>query len=357
MTWHRKAYAGIDPRLTWTAVGAVVVGVAAFVTGKGAVDASRTFGAFLAAWLFFAGLSMGAVAFRALFRVIETRWARPLTELGGAMAAFVPAAALLLVLVVAGALPRFSTPAGWLSPASLIGRNLALNAILFGLAWLRFRRVPGPGDPPTVAAAVAFLIIFGLVLSAWSFDFILGPDPIFMDTLIGPYLFTGAFLAGTALVTLIAMARGTLSEKARRDATTLVFALSIFWVYLFCSQALTFWYGNLPDETIWTLRRLADGWGAVLWAVLILVFGVPFLGLLHPAGRRSPRVLAVVLVGQLAGLWLNCYWMVVPTFSPAGDGPWSGRDLLVTLGMLGLFALAVTPALRSDPVPAERSVR
>jgi Ni/Fe-hydrogenase subunit HybB-like protein len=333
-------------------MGAVVLGVAAFVTGKGTIDASRTYGAFLAAWLFFAGLAMGAVAFRALFGVIEARWARPLTVLAGSLAAFVPSAALLLVVAVLGALPRFATPTGWLSPASLVGRNVVLNAILFGFAWLRFRRPPAEAPAPSLAASVAFLIVYALVLSTWSFDFILGPDPIFGNTLIGPYLFTGAFVAGTALVTLIALARGSLSDRARRDAASLVFALAIFWVYLFCSQALTFWYGNLPDETSFVLRRLTDGWTAVVWAVLVLVFAVPFFGLLHPAGRRSPRVLSGVLVGQLVGLWLNCYLLVVPSLSPSGTCPLNGRDLLVTLGMLGLFALAVAPALKKEPLAA-----
>jgi Ni/Fe-hydrogenase subunit HybB-like protein len=352
MIWRRGAYVGIAPGLTWGALGAVVVGVAAFVTGKGAVDASRSFGVFLAAWLFFAGLAMGAVAFRALFRIIETRWARPLTEPAEAMTAFIPAAALLLAVVIVGALPRFSTPTGWMSPASLVGRNLLFNALLFGLAWFRFRQRREAAAAPSIAAAVGFLLAYGLVLSVWSFDFVLGPDPIFMDTLIGPYVFTGAFLSGTALVTLIALARGTLPEQGRRDATSLIFALSIFWVYLFCSQALTFWYGNLPDEITFALRRLSDGWEAVVWATLLLVFALPFFGLLHPAGRRSTGVLALVLVGQLVGLWLTCYLLVVPSLSPPGAGPFGLRDLLVSLGMLGLFSLAVMPALRRRPASA-----
>ena len=352
MTWPRSAYAGIGPRATWTAVGAVVLGVGALVTGKGAVEASRTFGAFLAAWLFLGGLALGAVAFRALFRIFGARWTRPLTDSAAGLVAYLPAAALLLALVLAGALPRFATATGWLSPTSLVGRNVILNGILFGFAWLRFRRPDGAAPPPSLSAAVGFLVLYGVVLSTWSFDFVLGPDPIFASTLIGPYFFTGAFLSGTALVTLMALARGSLPERARRDAAALVFALAIFWVYLFCSQALTFWYGNLPDEITWTLRRLTDGWTAVVWTVLILVFVLPFLGLLHPAGRRSPRVLAVVLLGQLAGLWLNCYLLVVPSFAPAGAGPVEVRDLLVSLGMLGLFILTLAPALRRAPAKA-----
>ncbi len=352
MSWDRSGYAGLGAGATWGAVGAVVVGVAAFVTGKGTVESTRTFGAFLAAWLFFAGLAMGAVAVRALFRVVQARWANPLASAGGSLAAFVPFAALTLAVVLAGAVPRFSTAGGWLAPASLVGRNVVLDAILFGFAWLRFRRLPGDASPPSLADSVGFLIVFGLVLSTWSFDFVVGPDPTFANTLIGPFVFTGAFLAGMALATLVALARGALSDQARRDAASLVFALAIFWGYLFCSQALTFWYGNQLDEILFALRRLADGWEVVVWAVLGLVFALPFLGLLHPAARRSQAVLAVVLGGQLVGLWLTCYLLVVPSLSPHGAGPFEPRDLLVTLGMLGLFVLAVAPALKKLPTPA-----
>ena len=120
----------------------------------------------------------------------------------------------------------------------------------------------------------------------------------------------------------------------------MVLALSIFWAYLFWSQYLTIWYGDLPQETIFALRRAEGGWRVVVLALIGMVFAVPFLMLLHPRGRRSPRVLGGVLVTQLVGLWLNCHLLVVPSLAAVGTPPLELRDALIALGMLGAFALS-----------------
>ena len=36
----------------------------------------------------------------------------------------------------------------------------------------------------------------------------------------------------------------------------MIFAFSIFWMYLFFSQYLVIWYGNLPEETQFSATRL-----------------------------------------------------------------------------------------------------
>lgn len=322
---------------------AVALGVAAFATGLGGGSAPRTLAALVASWLFFAGAAAGAVAFRAFFRIVEARWAQPLGELGGAQAGFVPATALVLLAILACAVaaPWVAHASGWLGAPSLVVRQLVLNAVLLGLAWFYFRPRPGRREPPSRALAVAYCIVFAVVLSGWAFDFVVAPDPVWESTLIGPYLFMGAFVAGTGVVTLLGLARGALAEKERRDAGALVFALAMFWAYLFWSQFLTIWYANLPEEVGFALRRGIDGWSWVVLAVVGLVFVVPFVGLLHPAGRRSPRLFGAILIGQLAGLWLNSHLLVVPSLSPRGTAPLGLRDLLIALGMLGAFALSV----------------
>jgi hypothetical protein len=341
----------MGPRAMWAAIAAVGVGAAAFVTGLVGGGAPRAYAALIASWLFFAGMAAGAVAFRALFQVIGAGWARPLAPLAGAQAAFLPAASVVLVVIVAGAAvaPWVAQSTGWLATPFLVVRQLALNAALFGLAYGGFRRRDG-AVPPTRRTSVTYLLLFSIVLSMWAFDFILGPAPDWASTLIGPYLFVGSFIAGAGVVTLLGVARGVLSDRQRLDAAALLLMLAIFWAYLFWSQYLTIWYANLPDEVGFALRRSVDGWGVVVVAVVVLVFVVPFLGLLHPLGRRSPRVLGAVLVAQLFGLWLNCNLLVLPSLSPLGSRPLGVRDLLIALGMLGAFALSVSPRL--NPAPA-----
>jgi hypothetical protein len=348
MTWLRAVEAGMGRRAAWAAAGAVALGTVAFATGLGAGGARRTLAALTASWLFFAGAAAGAVAFRAFFRIVEADWARPLGAIGGVQAAFVPAAAIVLLAILAGAVavPWIPHATGWLAAPNLVVRELALNAVLLGLAYFWLRPRPGRQEPPSRPLAIAYCIVYAVVLSVWAFDFVLGPDPVWSSTLIGPYVFMGAFVAGTGTVTLLGLARGSLGERERRDAGALVLALAIFWAYLFWSQYLTIWYANLPDEIGFALRRSIDGWGWVVVAVIGLVFVLPFLGLLHPAGRRSPRVLGALLVAELVGLWLNCHLLVVPSLAPPGSAPVGLRDLLMALGMLGGFALSVAPAAR-----------
>ncbi len=336
----------------WAAIAAVGLGIAAFATGLGGGGAPRAYAALIASWLFFAGAAAGAVAFRALFCLITGKWTRPLNALAGAQAAFLPAALILLVVIVAGAgrAPWVATSTGWLATPFLIVRQLALNALLFLIAYRWFRKGGGTA-PPTTRSAVIYLLAFSIILSVWAFDFVLGPTPEFGSTLIGPYVFVGAFIAGVGLVTLLGVARGVLTDKQRLDAGTLVLTLAIFWAYLFWSQYLTIWYGNLPDEVSFALRRNVDGWGFVVLAVVALVFAIPFAVLIHPDRRRSPRILGAVIAAQLVGLWLNCNLMVVPSLSAVGTPALGLRDLLIAAGMLGAFALSVVPKLSPRVVP------
>lgn len=355
MSWKQRVESTLGPQAMWAAAAAVVLGVVAFATGLTGGDAPRTFAALIASWLFFVGAAVGAVAFRALFRLINAGWARPLGPLAGTTTAFLPAAAVLLVVILAGAglAPWIAHPEGWLATPLLVVRQLGVNALLFALAYGAFRATSGNGGP-TVRTSVIYLLLFAVVLSIWAFDFVLGPAVDYGDTLIGPYVFMGAFITGAGAVTLLGMSRGVLSEKQRFDAAALILTMTIFWAYLFWSQYLTIWYANLPDEIRFALRRSVDGWGAVVAAVLLLVFVVPFLGLLNPRGRHSAQVLRLVLLAQLLGLWLNCNLMVLPSLSPTGSTPFGLRDLFIGLGMLGAFVLSVGgklgPSVRSSPV-------
>jgi hypothetical protein len=127
----------------------------------------------------------------------------------------------------------------------------------------------------------------------------------------------------------------------------LILALSIFWAYLFWAQYLTIWYGNLPEEVAFALRRVEGGWGVVVMAVIGLVFILPFVTLLHPSGRRSARVLGAVVALQLVGFWLDCHLLIVPSLTP-GDAPvLCIRDVLIALGLLGAFALCIAPGVKT----------
>lgn len=350
--WLRDVRAALGGAATTAALVAVGVGVIALVSGLDAGDRPRTYAALIASWLFFAGLTAGALAFRALFQIIDARWARPLASLGGAAIGFVPVAMVVLTVIVTGAelAPwlHADPSSGWMSVAGLSIRELAISGSLFGCGFLLRPRGNTTGAP-SGARAVLYCVAFAIVLSMWAFDFVLGADAVWESTLIGPYVFIGAFIAGTDLVALLGLGRGALDDRSRGDVAKLIFALSIFWAYLFWSQYLTIWYGNLPEEVGFALRRTEGGWGFVVLTVIGLVFVLPFVTLLHPAGRRSVRMLRALLVLQLAGLWLDCQLLIIPALTPDDAPALAVRDVLVALGGLGAFALSVACRVKSAP--------
>jgi hypothetical protein len=347
--WLNEAEDALGRRLAWGALGAVAIGLVAFASGLFGGNSPRTFGALIASWLFFAGAAAGALAFRAFFRIVDARWARPLAGLGATHIGFAPVAFVVLAVILAGAgrAPWLHAEGTWLREPVLATREFLLYAVLFGFAYLKLRG--GEDDRPAPRFAVIYCLLFAVVLSVWSFDFVLGPDASFQSTIIGPYVFTCAFMAGTGVVTLLALRRDELDEGQRRDVGAFMLALTIFWGYLFWSQYLPIWYGNLPEEVSFGMRR---GVGGVL-AVVALVFVVPFLVLLlYPRGRGSPRVLRAMVVVQLIGLWLSSYMLVVPSLSPAGAPALGARDVLIALGMLGAFALSSARGLLRPAVAA-----
>jgi hypothetical protein len=343
--WLRRVEAGVGRGGAWAAFLATAAGVAAFASGLRGGESPRTFAALMSSWLFFAGLGAGGLAFVAIFRIIDAGWARPLASGGAAFARFAPLGLLGLVVILAGArtapwLPVETGGGAWLRFSRLGVREIGLAFVLLGVARLLLRSEPLGPRPRSRAVAVTYCLIYAVVLSVWAFDFVLGPDPTFESTLIGPYVFMTAFIAGTDLLLLLALARGALSEAQRRDAAAMVFALSIFWAYLFWSQYLTIWYGDLPQETLFALRRARGGWSPVVVAVIALVFAAPFVMLLTRRGRSSPQALKAVIVIQLVGLWLNGHLLIVPSLAPEGALPLNLRDVLIALGMLGGFVLS-----------------
>jgi hypothetical protein len=341
VSWAQDIQATLGRKGATAAALCTAAGVVAFLSGLGGGRASGTYGTLIGSWLFFAGGALGAVAFGALFRIIPARWARGLVTLSRAPAAFAPVALGLLVVILAGAgrAPWVTDSRGWLATPALMSRELVLTAALFGMGWVWFGPRPVPAAEARLTPAVTFLIV-------------LGPDPLFGSTVIGPWVFVSTFLAGTGLLLLLALARGELSPSEQRDAASLLLALTVFWTYLFASQALTIWYGNLPDETAFLIRRLEGSWRWSGLAMLALVFAFPFAALLQGVGKVSKPVLAWVVVGQLVGLWIELQILVVPSLT-AGDAlvPLHPRVLLIALGMLGAFLLCIASPLAHVPAP------
>jgi len=99
-------------------------------------------------------------------------------------------------------------------------------------------------------------------------------------------------------------------------------------------------------------------------AVFILVFVVPFIGLLGVRPKKYPPTFALFALISLAGIWLERYLEIVPSVN-GGAGPAIGLpELGATLLFAGFFLLSlgwfgarypmVSPRLAADTVEREQ---
>jgi hypothetical protein len=136
------------------------------------------------------------------------------------------------------------------------------------------------------------------------------------------------------------------------DLGKLLLAFSSFWAYIWLSQYLLIWYGNLPEEVPYYVRRTGGPWLPVFLLNLFVNWVVPFLVLLPRAAKRSARVLAAVCVLLLLGHWLDLYLLIMPD---TWSGPMAGPlEAIIPLGYAGLLVYLISGALAQAPIVPAR---
>src|SRR5262249_39780340 len=145
--------------------------------------------------------------------------------------------------------------------------------------------------------APAVILAYTVVYSILAFDLVMSLSPVWYSTLFGAYFFTGAYWSALAAMGMLASIGlppppGGCSADSREslhDIGKLVFAFSIFWVYLLWSQSLPIWYAGIPAETFFVVQRIHRlPWGIVAWGALILVWVIPSIVLMSRKGKRTP---------------------------------------------------------------------
>ncbi len=221
-----------------------------------------------------------------------------------------------------------------------------LYFVFFGLASWYFRRTSvrqdGDGDPRWTVQmrGVSFvcLILFALSVTFFSFDWLASLDYHWASTMWGVYIFAGAAGAGMALLILVVLGLknagylAAVNEEHYHMMGKLLLTFSIFWGYIGFSQYMLIWYGNIPEETQWFLRRNVESWNVLSTFLVVGRFFIPFLYLLFQYTKREPKFLAFICVWVLVMHVLDTYVTVLPFMHPAGFQ-------VNVLDLLSLFAI------------------
>jgi len=376
----RLALPGIVQGLS---VAAIVVGGASLAWAFSRGNAQLAWSAYLIGVFFALGLGVFGVAWLAILYLARGDWSVTMRRIPEAMTAWLLPGGVLAMAVGLGAHSLYH----W-SHAEVVANdellthkapflNMTMFTVLVGaslLLWVVFaallvgtsrRQDREGGIGPSLrnrALSALFLVVFALTISIVSFYFLLSLDAHWFSTMFAVLVFTDVVQTGTAFVAVVAgllvMAgklEGFLNEHHLHSLGKMVFASTGFWAYIYFCQHMLIWYANIPEETIYFIRRSDNGWLPYLLLLPALKFVVPFLLLVPRDAKRSPRKLVPVAALILFAQFWELYVMVAPAMGHGAEAAHAHVplvELAVTLGFLGLFTLVFGWSLaRHDPVP------
>lgn len=355
---------------------AVLIGAATFLVALTHGHSDRAWEAFLVNFLFFMFIAQGGVVVSASFYLTHARWGgEAMYRLAEAFAGYLPLAFILFWALFGGRHVLWSwvdhplpEKAAWLNVPFFFTRD-GLGILLMCLLSLAFVRVSRRADvrawaensaniepPPSVVRRLAIVLAgaYAVIYTMLAFDLIMSMAPQWHSTLFGAWIFATAYwsaLVTMALLTILTGRRlGADQQESRlevmHDIGKMVFAFSVFWVYLLFSQYIVIWYGDIPSETFFVVPRVQHlPWGVLGWSTLLLMWAIPFCVLMGQRNKRTPSILGTVSVLGLIGVWVDLYLLVVPSVSPRHI-PFGWVEVLITVGFFGLFGLAAISGLR-----------
>jgi hypothetical protein len=399
-----------------TTIGALVlvgVGVAAFLLAALGGSPERAWNAFHFNWMYWSSIAVGLAMLSVAMHLTNARWGWSIRRFSLAGVAFLPVSAILFPVMLFGGRhvyfhhwlphdgvdpaahdPILQAKAAWLSFPWMMARDVVAIVVLFGLLlWFAYHSVRADvhsldragrrggvygwfsrdagADPAAVAAeswrknlyigvfaALAFAFLWGLI----GIDVAMTVEPHFFSTMFPVAFFVGGFHAAIAMMILMTVLyRGPLrlepyvTSRQFHDMGKMLFAFAVFWMYINWSQYVVIWYGLLPHEQKYFVLKFAEPFGPLVIAALMLVFVLPFFGLLPRATKMNPTILGGFAVLVLVGHWIERFLLATPSvFYHDGHGaeylPLGLPEIGVALGFLGAFVGTYTWFLRTFPV-------
>jgi hypothetical protein len=359
------------------------VGGAVVVSGLLGGHPDRTWWAYHANFVFWAGLAQGMVVFAATQKLAKGHWSGVLIRMAEAGAAFTALSVVLFIGLYLGRDHIFTwlheprpEIGGWLTTKWFFVRNGAVLAAMSWLTWRFVGRDLAPDvkevatgevvdrkdDADRISRDAAILVLaYAFGYSLLGYDLVMSLAHKWVSNLYGAFYFMGSFLAGLMALAIFgvwlrrAMALGDIfTSRQQHDLAKLCFGFTVFWAYLMWSQFLVIWYGNLPEETYFIFYRLYGAWRPVGILVFSLVFVIPFVGLLGVKPKKYAPTLVTFALVSLVGIWLERYLEIVPSINH-GAGPAVGVPEIGTgIFFLGLFLLSWAWFARRYPIISPR---
>ncbi|WP_353776843.1 quinol:cytochrome C oxidoreductase [Winogradskyella sp. 3972H.M.0a.05] len=340
---------------------------------------NRPYAALYVAAFFFFMISLGVLAFYGIQWAAQAGWSPVLFRVMEAITYYVlPGGLIVIAIAVWGDSHLFvwlkegttepghenydalvAGKAGWLNKTGFI-----IRALIFLGGWSLYRYFARKFSLAQDSAndnrnfkksfriAAAFLVFYIYTESMMSWDWIMSIDPHWFSTLFGWYVFASMFVSGItviALMTIYLKSKGYLefvNDSHLHDLAKFMFAISIFWTYLWFSQFMLIWYADIPEEVTYFISRFND-YKLPFFGMLAMNFIFPLLVLMNSDYKRVNWFVVMAGIVILIGHYLDVFNMVMP--GTVGDRWFIGMpEIGAVLLFAGLFLFLVFRALSKE---------
>lgn len=345
---------------------------------------NKPWSALYVAAFFFMMISLGVLAFYAIQRAAQAGWSPSLFRVMEAITAYLLPGALIVFLILLLSGLHMNHLFVWMDADVVAGDKLLqgkagylnvpfflIRAAIYIGGWVAYRHFSRKFSLAQDTAdddvnfkknfriSAAFLVFFLVTESMMSWDWIMSLDPHWFSTLFGWYVFASMFVSGITVIALISIylkSKGYLefvNDSHIHDLAKFMFAISIFWTYLWFSQFMLIWYANIPEEVTYFVTRIED-YGLPFFGMLVMNFVFPILILMNSDYKRVNWFVVTAGIVILLGHYIDIFNMVMP--STVGDKWYIGIAEIGGIAFFaGLFIYVVFSALAKAPLLAKRN--
>jgi hypothetical protein len=320
--------------------------------------------------MYFLALAVGASFYMALQYITQSGWSAGFKRVPEAMAAYIPVAAVFFILLFFGMrnLFHWAHPDAVAADPMLQHKSAYLNVpffmvrlVIYFACWIlmtRFLRKLSLREDAEGGLvnfkksefySRIYIFILAVTFSLAAFDYLMSIDPHWFSTIFAFKNFAAAFYHAAAiilLITVILSKQGHFTFFNRnhlQDMSSYVFMLSIIYGYLWFSQFMLIWYGNIPEETIYYAVRWEPQWKVFFWADIIINWFIPFVVLMPKKPARRVKVVVPIVILLIIGQWIDLYLQIFPGVTEKAH--FGIVEIGTFLGFAGLFAFIVSRAL------------
>lgn len=297
-------------------------------------------------YLFISGMTQSGIIFSAVMRVVRSRWDCPFAKTGEIITlSTAPLCLILFVILYAGGTGHIYSKVS--APPSIFWRNILTMLIFYAISYfyyhscaLRESTVTDSGKTDKrlniLAFAVIFLYVIHNTITAWDLGMTIIPD--WESTIFPPWFWVGSIFAGTAFIFIVrgirmagsGQLKGITDCDINKDKADtgwiicldhmgkLILGFSLLWIYMFWSQYIVIWYGDIPRLTGPLQRQMSGNYRGMFLLMIIITFIIPFISLIQRRIRTSAIALLTVSTLICIGIWINRYLMILPLYSNDG---------------------------------------